>query len=401
MGATLVTFLGKGRENPQTGYREATYRFPDNKERKTSYFGLALADFLSPRVLVILGTRGSQWDLLVENLARDPKGREARLELMDAVVNARVEQGLLDRIQPVLSEAVGRDVVPLLIPYGKTVEEQMEILQTVARSVPRGDVHFDLTHGFRHLGMVGFLSAFMLERIGKMNVRGLWYGALDMTENGVTPVLRLDGLTAVQRWIDALDAFDATGDYGIFADLLAENGVAKTKTECLREAAYFERTFNVRDAARKLEMFLPVLGAPLAGASGLFQTHLQRRLEWARMESLEQRQRKLAYQYLDRGDYVRAAIFGWEALVTRECKERGYDPDHFKDGRERATDELEAEIEAGEHPDWKQRAYWSLKNLRNALAHGLLRGNRRERQLLRDPAELHKELEASFKRLLG
>lgn len=29
MKHTLVTFLGKGRENPQTGYRKAQYRFPD------------------------------------------------------------------------------------------------------------------------------------------------------------------------------------------------------------------------------------------------------------------------------------------------------------------------------------------------------------------------------------
>jgi hypothetical protein len=28
-------------------------------------------------------------------------------------------------------------------------------------------VSFDLTHGFRHLAIVGMLSAFMLERIGK------------------------------------------------------------------------------------------------------------------------------------------------------------------------------------------------------------------------------------------
>jgi CRISPR-associated DxTHG motif protein len=34
-------------------------------------------------------------------------------------------------------------------------------------------VSFDLTHGFRHLGMVGMLSAFMLERIGRVAVRSL------------------------------------------------------------------------------------------------------------------------------------------------------------------------------------------------------------------------------------
>lgn len=60
--------------------------------------------------------------------------------------------------------------------------------------MPNGQVSFDLTHGFRHLGMVGFLSAYMLKRVRDLSVRDLWYGALDMSRDGVTPVLRLDGL---------------------------------------------------------------------------------------------------------------------------------------------------------------------------------------------------------------
>lgn len=400
VSGTLVTFLGKGRENPETGYRKAKYRFED-RIRETAYFGLAMAEYLRPEQLIILGTRGSQWDLLVENVASSGVEEEARVELIDAVVNARVEQPLLDRLTSVLTAALGRKVVPRLIPYGKDGAEQNEILETIARVIPRGEVSFDLTHGFRHLGMVGFLSAFMMERIGKLDVRGLWYGALDMTENGVTPVLRLDGLTSVQRWIDALDQFEATGDYGVFAELLAADGVKENKTRCLKEAAFFERTFNVADAARKLQSFLPVLDQPLRGASGLFQAQLKKRLDWVREASLEAHQRRLAYQYLDRGDYVRATIFAWEALVTRECKARGYDPNNFRNGREPAIDEFEEEIQADAHPDWKRHAYWRLKNLRNALAHGLLRSNARERQILRDPAGLHRELEASFKRLLG
>ncbi len=29
MNSTLITILGKGRDNPKTGYRKATYEFPD------------------------------------------------------------------------------------------------------------------------------------------------------------------------------------------------------------------------------------------------------------------------------------------------------------------------------------------------------------------------------------
>lgn len=400
MTHTLVTFLGKGRDNRTTGYREALYHFPDGNEGRTPFFGLALADHLQPDRLVILGTRGSQWGVLVENLAAEGEEEEARIALMDAETEMQVDQALLDTLAPLLTRSVGRPVSPRLIPYGRNPDEQNTILQIIAEVVPKGTVSFDLTHGFRHLGMVGFLSAFMLERIGRMNVQGLWYGALDMTENGATPVIRLDGLSAVQRWIDALDRFDVTGDYGVFSELLVADGVPRDKAECLRAAAFHERTFNLADAARKLNTFLSELDRQLPGASGLFQNKLRERLAWVKKGSLADHQRTLAYQYLWRADYVRAAIFGWEAVVTKECEARGCNANNFKGGRDVATSELEDEIQNDQHPDWKRHAYWTLKNLRNALAHGT-EPPKRYRHLLREPDTLARELEACIKRLLG
>lgn len=401
MTHTLVTVLGKGRDNIKTGYREATYRFPDGSQRTTPFFGLALAEHLHPDGLVILGTRGSQWGVLVENLVAENEEEDARLALMDAEAAARVDQSLLNTVTPLLCRAAGRNVIPRLIPYGRDADEQYAILREVAAAVPKGAVSFDLTHGFRHLGMIGFLSAFLLERIGRLDVRGLWYGALDMTESGVTPVIRLEGLSAVQRWIDALDRFDATGDYGVFEPLLIADGVAEDKARCLKEAAFHERTFNLSDARRKINTFLPEIDQPLVGASGLFQDKLRERLAWAAENNLAAHQRKLAYQYLNRGDYVRAAIFGWEAVVTGECERRHYDPNDFKTGRNSAIEELEDEIKNDAHPKWKRRAYWTLKTIRNALAHGNPPTIEHLRRMLKDPNVLTEELEASFKRLLG
>ena len=143
----------------------------------------------------------------------------------------------------------------------------------IADAVPNGEVSFDLTHGFRHLGMVGFMSAFMLEQVRSLRVRGLWYGAHDMKDptSGVTPVLRLDGLTRVRRWLGALDKYDASGDYGVFSSLLIEDGVAEDKAACLERAAFYERTLNLADAARQIRTFLPILDTPPGGCVGLVQ----------------------------------------------------------------------------------------------------------------------------------
>ena len=245
MNHTLVTFLGRTRRDPNTGYQRAKYRFPDeDAPRETPFFGMALAEHLRPDAAVILGTSGSQWSVLVEHLAQGDEVETARLELLDAETHSTITQSMLDDVAPVMSRAVGLSVTPRLIPFGQQADEQYEILGVIADTVPNGDVSIDLTHGFRHLGMVGFLSAFMLERVRNLHVRGLWYGALDMTDrtSGITPVLQLDGLTRVRRWVDALDRFDATGDYGVFAPLLIEDGVSEDKAGCLARAAFFERT---------------------------------------------------------------------------------------------------------------------------------------------------------------
>ena len=371
MSHTLVTFLGKSRENKDTGYRQTIYKFPDGFQDETAFFGLALSRYIKPDTIVILGTCSSQWSVLVEHLAEKGEAEGARLELMDAEVAGTVEQRLLDRLTPLMKRAVSCNLSPRLISFGKNADEQYGILNAVANAVPnKGSVSFDLTHGFRHLGMVGFLSAFMLERVRNLNVSDLWYGALDMTREGVTPVLKLDGLVHVRRWVDALERFDATGDYGVFAQLLIEDGVPEDKANCLKDAAFYERIFNVRAAAQKIGTFLPVLGNPLAGASGLFRKRLTERLRWATVSGLAEQQRKLAHQYLNRGDFVRAAMFGREACVTSVCEKRGVSTVDFSTKRKETSKEFEDELKAEKHSKKCTIAYWTLTYIRNALAHG-------------------------------
>jgi hypothetical protein len=304
-----------------------------------------------------------------------------------------VDQALLNRLTAVLQRAAAREIAPCLIPFGRTDSEQRDILETVSKVVRLGEVSFDLTHGFRHLGMVGMLSAFMLERIGRLEIRSLWYGALDMSEGGVTPVLRLDGLNAIERWVGALDRFDASGDYGVFAPLLQADGVPKDKAFCLEEAAFFERTFNLSDAARKLQTFRAAIARPLAGASGLFQGKLEERLGWIDEQDLSAQQRRLARQYLARNDFVRAAAFAWEALVSAACP--GYDWLN-RHQREAAAKALEEKFR-GLNCDPAQADAWrTIRTLRNALAHGTPPRDERFRKVLASPETLREALQRAM-----
>jgi CRISPR-associated Csx2 family protein len=397
MEHTLVSFLGRSRSAAGTGYRTATYRFADGQEHTTPFFGLALKTVLGPDRLVLLGTSGSMWDVLIEHLATEGADEDLRLQLIEAVTDETVTQALLQRVTPLAERALGLPCHLQLISYARSDTEQRTLLADLAQSVPHGRVTLDLTHSFRHLAALGLLSAFFLERTAGLRISGLYYGALEMSREGVAPVLQLDGLVAIQRWVDALDRFDQSRDYGVFAELLIADGVPRSQAECLKTAAFHERTFNLSAARRRLQTFLPLLGKPLPGAGALFQHRLAERFAWARSDDLFQNQRALAYYYLQAGDLVRAAIFGYEAVVTRECAGQGLDPNDYYRGRLPAREALDDAAWTSTEVE----AFVMLKRLRNALAHGTPPPTERHRQIVASPERLPKELRRALDGLLG
>jgi len=398
---TLVSFLGRARQDPKTGYRMARYRFADGRREDTPFFGLGLLKVIRPDRLVLLGTAGSMWDVLIEQFAAEGEDEELRLRLFDATSNGSVDAPLLAEVTPLVERALGVPCLLRLIDYGRDAEGQARILETIADAVPSGQVSIDLTHGFRHLAAIGSLSAFFLERVRGLRVAGIYYGALDMTTQGETPVVRLDGLMTIERWLDALSRFDQNGDYGLFAPLLEQDGAPTDKVRCLVEAAFFERSLNLADARRRILTFLPVLDEPLNGVSGLFRAALAERLAWVREAGLMDYQRRLARFYLRQSDFVRAAILGFEAVITRECDRRKFGhQDHHQD-RKPAEEAFEADIRAGKQPRAVGEGYWMLKNLRNALAHGNPASLEPVRQIVANPQRLPQELEKAMDRVLS
>ncbi len=402
--SVLISLLGRARMDPDTGYRAATYRFPDDgRERSGPFFGLLLAEHLAVERLIVLGTAGSMWDVLVEHLARAQPGREEdeRLELYEAAQAQAVTEHHLARLQPLAESITGRRVDLMLIPYARDLSEQEELLDRLAEIVQDEDVvHFDVTHGLRHLPMLSLVAAHLLEALNtRLSVEEIWYGALDLTEDGITPVLRLQGLMRLQAWIEAWRRYEDDGDYGVFADLLEQEGVESDRVAALRRAAHFERLLDLPDARRHLQHFLPVLEQPLPGAARLFARRLRERLAWVRHGDLYAHQRSLALLHLRKRDYLRAALLAVEAVLTRWMSERGEgDPNRYKD-RKRAREALKREfIEARRDELWGD--YQSLEYLRNALAHATVPDSRRLRQLLQNPERLDSELQRLISRLL-
>ena len=397
MSHILITFLGSRKNgSANRDYQTARYEFPDGNVRETSYFGLSLAEYLQPDKMVILGTYNSQWRVLVENLAEGDEMEDERLALLESEDSGEVNQEILTKIAPVMEKSVGIPVIPRLIPYGKDTQEQFEILSIINETIPGSDtiVSFDLTHGFRHLAMIGFLSAFMLEKLKNVTVKDLWYGALDMTIDGITPVIELDGLVQVRKWIEALDHFESSGDYGGVARLLEVDEVPSEKTRLLEKAAYYESITNIFDAKRSLKDFLPLLNEPLPGATGLFQNRLKKRLQWVTQKSITGHQQELAKLFLQRNDFVRAAIFGWESIITQHSGET----DAYLNVSERNDVASCLYDRMYNLPDGngEREAFYNLKDIRNILAHGGEPTSKKIERILKNRQKLHDTLSDAF-----
>jgi CRISPR-associated Csx2 family protein len=363
---TLISFLGRGRRDSSgTRYLRANYEFEDGRRVRTSFFGLGLAEKLDVDKLVILGTERSIWDVFAEHFAEDEQMLEdvAELGLDRAVAEGSVTQQLLDRLAPLAAQKLRAQVRFVLIPYARDTPEQVEVLQRMADSVDASEhIVLDVTHGFRHLPMLALVAARYLAKVRRVKVENIYYGALEMAEqgSGYVPVLKLNGMLRLLDWVDAIEAYRKDGDFGDVASLLEDEGLQTAPANELRKAAFYERTSNSVRASQALTSALPEMSIHPGMPGGLFVEELRNRVAWFRSGERADKELALADIYFERRDYLRTAIFMLESAVTREVFKRKENWNDYeqRDSARRTLCESSTHVRR-------------LDSLRNALAHGV------------------------------
>ena len=382
----LISFLGKSFKKDGQ-YRQANYDFGKGNHITGRFFSFALKQHIQPERLVMLGTSGSMWDVLcADDHAQWP-------ELSEAVEADSVTQAQLDAFAIPASLALQVECQLKRIPYGDNLTEQVEILQIMAAAIQAGDtVSLDLTHGLRHLPMLGLLSAMYLQTARNAIINGIYYGALDRSKDGLTPVMQLNGLLNIAEWLHALDGFNKTGNLAPFSKLLQQDGMAQDTAQCLEDAAFFENTLNIPNARSPLKKFTAATQDGLTGIGALFQDSLKDRIAWHKEDNLYLRQRENAYFFLKQGDYLRAAALGYEAFITLRVQQDKtvpkLDPQNYEH-RQYIKDTLK-----------KNDDYKLLNNLRNALAHGTRSEMAEVQRALSSKDRLDEELKRLFNSLL-
>ena len=408
MAHKLISFLGKGRKE-DGGYRRTHYNFEgSSRSYHTPFFGLALLQELSHDTpvdhFILLGTAASIWDALLE----DELGlTELWLTLSDRVKAGAVDDALLLEVSPIIEanfirRNLAKKVSLRIIPMGRNLTEQVDMLQLMAQFAEPGDsFSLDVTHGFRSLPMLGLTCAMLLQQLKNVEVTGLYYGALEMAgPDNKTPVVELSGLLRIAQWLGALSAFSSSGDYGLFSHLLADDKIA----DSLARAGFLEKTMQISQARSHLKSGRKGFDelAKQDPIFSLFQEKLTQLTNWSDEPTYARRQLAAAENARQHRDYVRAAALAMEAMISNTVG-KGSDPADYQ-ARKEAKDTLNnTNRKGGRHASPDGAAYQELNDLRNALAHGTspVHNTFGQQSTLQDPEKLERRLDELIALLKG
>jgi CRISPR-associated DxTHG motif protein len=185
MSTILLTFLGTG------NYQPCRYQIGDQTSPEETFFSVALAGMLKPEKCICLQTAASS----------EKHGSQLAADF----------------------DHIGIQLSSMPIPEGKLESELWMIFEALTERVPHGaTLHFDITHGFRSLPVLGFIALNYLRSTRNVTIGGLHYGAWEARDpNNLAPAFDLTPFLTLLDWTTAAEQFRNTGSALKLANLLA------------------------------------------------------------------------------------------------------------------------------------------------------------------------------------
>jgi len=397
MPATLVSFLGTGRKNspqdPRSEYTLTTYGFTHPRlgtvEQTTSLFGAALLRFLlqcgaTIDRWLVLGTSASLWSELNQVLDKPGSVLEEYCQIDDKVLTRSATAGDLETWQGVLNaQAAPVEFQLCLTGEGLEQTSQQKIARALFDHVPRGnDIIFDISHGFRHQPVIATYVVSLMRWTHAVRNVSFFSGVWEARQNDVAPVVELPICQELVEAAEAAAVLDVTGNYEPVAQRLGLDASLAWFMESTNQLA------NARKPAKQLaDSYLD--GADIVQAE--LARLLRDRLQWASHGTFAARCRESAGAALEHGDYVRAAILAYEAIIS-QCLQLLYRGDLFNyEHREAAEQELFNRLSGDDRRNLK-----ILQWTRNACAHGTRSNQAEAQQALRSPQDFRALVIQSF-----
>ena len=160
-----ISFLGPRK------YEPTTYVY-NSMKKQTRFIQEAIMEFFRPDEILLFSTRHAE-------------------EVNYGELAERIERVKLVRI-----------------PDGKKERELWEIFEIISSEVEQGErIVFDITHGFRSLPFISFLSIAYLREVKGVKIEKVLYCAFEAKKENETPIFDLTNFTKILDWMNAVRAF--------------------------------------------------------------------------------------------------------------------------------------------------------------------------------------------------
>ncbi len=386
----LISFLGRS-SRKDGSYRTTVYEMPEGPSKPTAYFGFLMQQRLKPDHMVILGTNGSMWDGLLNDLDVDAAVKAPFIDgLMESVEQQTVTQAMLDAVMTAINAVSKCQYQLLLIPCARNEGEQLTLLSTIADAIAdQAEVTMDITHGFRHMPMMGYAAMQYLQAIKPdLTLSQMCYGEYnDDLKKG--QLVDLTGILHIQQWLNAATLARNTGDLTDIAKLIAQPSIAQD----LAKASFYLSVHRPSQARTPLKKVREALATEqLSGAAQLLKPVLLKQTDWVNEDYNYQRQSAQAFHAMSRKDYLRASMYAFEAYLTRKIRETATFAGQEDNFDVRKTRQEELDKDKTFRKSAEGQSYLLLRNLRNALAHGGAGSQADVQVLLNDQIKLETEL---------
>jgi CRISPR-associated Csx2 family protein len=256
MAKVLISFLGTN------NYVPCNYYYGD-KENKVSN-----VRFVQEAIIELLCQDFKDEDKMLFFLTDDAKTKnwedDGQLDYKQKPPAPIIQKGLATTLRDFKTAA---NVHEYRIENGFSSTEIWKIFETVFDKLNDGDeVHFDITHAFRSLPMLGMVLMNYAKSIHKdLTIQGIYYGAFEKL--GAAPVvarmpleernaeiINLISFSIMQEWTNAANEFIHSGRTKGIEELIKENNLKKIITT--EDKAVFETFKNFSEALNNMSFAL-------------------------------------------------------------------------------------------------------------------------------------------------
>ena len=352
----LVSMIGRG------NYRKTRYKFEDGTEIEKFLFGSALYSYLLTKGynldLLFVGTVNSGWGELID-LTQDIEDQNLKKKIEEAFgkisgKDKTIEEDELKEWISALSEALGNNINYILLNDPPQPEEISQKLLNLLSENDYSKVILDITHGYRFIPYAVSLGILLLKNLKDFELE-IYYGFLEFqNEDGTRPVLRLNHLEELVKLSQALGILENTGDFRPYYKFISDNQEA--------QQIYFRIETNAQIGDSKIR---ELINTPVNSeyVKPIHEKVKNKYLKPLRADRTEDRLKNRARFFFERGQYLKAVLLLYEALILLVGRIKGKIGSSGLEYEERWN--VKNELDQLNYSEWKV-----LKYLRNACAHG-------------------------------